>query len=74
MNDKKLKLKPGHSTDWYPFLADLAKLEQRAADMGLWVTMRALNAATRAAGYERAGDVTTAIKRAIDRINPEGDP
>ncbi len=69
-----MAIKPGHSIDWYPFLTDLAKMEQRAADMGLWVTMRALNAATRAAGYEKAGDVSTAVKRAIDRIDPNGAP
>ncbi len=53
------------------FAADIQNLEQRAAQMGLWVTMRALNAATRAAGWEQAGDRSTALKRAQDRLSQD---
>lgn len=62
------------SGDFQKFVTDLQALERRAADLGLWVTMRCVNGAVRAAGWERVGNTTEAIKRAIDRISPEGAP
>lgn len=62
------------SDDFHKFVTDLQALEQRAANLKLWVTMRAVNAAVRAAGWEKAGDTTMAIKRAVDRIDPNGAP
>ena len=59
------------SDDFQKFCADIQNLEQRAARMGLYVTMRALNAATRAAGWEKAGDRTTALQRAQDRLSQD---
>lgn len=56
------------------FVTELQAFEHRAADLKLWVTMRAVNAAVRAAGWEKAGDRTMAIKRAVDRIDPNGAP
>lgn len=60
--------------DFTKFVTDLQAFERRAANQGLWVTMRCVNAAVRAAGWEKAGDRTTAIQRAIDRISTEGAP
>lgn len=62
------------SDDFQKFVVDLQAFERRAADLSLWVTMRAVNGAVRAAGWEKAGNTTEAIKRAIDRISPEGAP
>jgi hypothetical protein len=67
MTQKELK-------DFQDFCREIQRLEQHAMQMKLYVTARALGAATRAAGWEKAGNTTEAIKRAIDRIDPNGNP
>lgn len=57
--------------DFTRLCADIQNLEQRAMQMGLYVTGRALNAATRAAGWEKAGDRSTALQRAQDRLSQD---
>lgn len=59
------------SDNFLKFCTDIQNLEQRAANLGLFVTMRALNAATRAAGWEKAGDRATALQRAQDRLSQD---
>jgi len=53
---------------------ELQALEQKALNLGLYVTARAINGSIRAAGWEKSGNLDMAVKRAIDRISPNGDP
>ena len=55
---------------WLAFIQDLQEIEQRAMRLGLYVTQRAINAATQVAGWEKAGDPITAVRKAHDRLGP----
>lgn len=60
-----------NAEEFTQFCRDIQYLEQRALKLNLYVTARALNAAVRAAGWEQAGDRSTALKRAQDRLSQD---
>jgi len=50
------------------FCVDLQTMERRAADLGLWVTKRAVNAAGVAAGWEKASGPVVAAQKAREAM------
>lgn len=55
---------------FFQFCQDLQAIEQRAANLGLWVTRRAINSAVVAAGWEKAEGPVMAAKKARERMKP----
>lgn len=56
--------------DFLTFIVDLQNIEQRAMKLGLYITQRGINAATRAAGWEKTGDLKNAYEKMRERVGP----